>query len=223
MSTIYHAFYLALCNGNKDQVTAYSYKSGLHKHHIVPVHQGGIDEPSNFTYLTPKEHAFAHYLLWEMNHEPNDLRSMHMLGVKLTPKQRSIVGKWCRDNQIGIFGVDKESRREWSYRGYLQQKETFLRTGEKNFYYWSTRAGQKERASLGGTKGAATQMKQKIGIHGLSKEERQRYGRLGVHPVGSRKCMHHPDYPTYKRVPIEEVDQYLKEGWSLGMGQSFKR
>lgn len=37
----------------------------LHKHHIIPKHAGGTDEPSNLIYLTIEEHAKAHKQLWE--------------------------------------------------------------------------------------------------------------------------------------------------------------
>lgn len=37
----------------------------LHKHHIIPKHMGGSDEPSNLVLLTVEEHAEAHRVLWE--------------------------------------------------------------------------------------------------------------------------------------------------------------
>jgi len=36
-----------------------------HKHHIIPKHMGGTDDPSNLIELTVEEHAEAHRLLWE--------------------------------------------------------------------------------------------------------------------------------------------------------------
>ena len=36
-----------------------------HKHHIIPKHAGGSNDPSNLIELTPEEHAEAHKLLWE--------------------------------------------------------------------------------------------------------------------------------------------------------------
>ena len=35
-----------------------------HRHHIVPKHAGGTDDPSNLIELTVNEHAKAHYILW---------------------------------------------------------------------------------------------------------------------------------------------------------------
>lgn len=36
-----------------------------HKHHIIPRHAGGTDDPSNLVELTIEEHANAHKLLYE--------------------------------------------------------------------------------------------------------------------------------------------------------------
>ena len=36
-----------------------------HKHHIIPKHMGGTDDPSNIVELTVEEHAEAHRLLYE--------------------------------------------------------------------------------------------------------------------------------------------------------------
>lgn len=36
-----------------------------HKHHIIPKHAGGTDDPSNLILLTVEEHAEAHRLLYE--------------------------------------------------------------------------------------------------------------------------------------------------------------
>jgi hypothetical protein len=36
-----------------------------HKHHIIPRHMGGTDDPSNLIELTIEEHAEAHRILWE--------------------------------------------------------------------------------------------------------------------------------------------------------------
>jgi|AACY02.15.fsa_nt_gi molecular chaperone DnaK (HSP70) len=36
-----------------------------HRHHIIPRHAGGTDDPSNLIQLTVEEHAEAHKKLWE--------------------------------------------------------------------------------------------------------------------------------------------------------------
>ena len=37
----------------------------LHKHHIIPKHIGGTDDPSNLIELSISEHALEHKKLWE--------------------------------------------------------------------------------------------------------------------------------------------------------------
>ena len=38
-----------------------------HKHHIIPKHMGGNDEPSNLIELSVEEHATAHRKLYEQH------------------------------------------------------------------------------------------------------------------------------------------------------------
>ena len=39
----------------------------LHKHHIIPKHLGGNDDPSNLVELTVEQHAKAHQTLYEQH------------------------------------------------------------------------------------------------------------------------------------------------------------
>lgn len=179
----YSNIYYNLCESKKQYKKNYGPGSGLHRHHIIPIHCGGIDCDSNYTYLTNREHIIAHFLLWKINGNINDLRSMHMLGANLTTTQRQKIGKWCYENKIGIFGATQEEKKQWVDNirhirreiGYnsmrnktglfgiskeqkkeaiekaLQtQKRLHDETGAKNFYYWYTPAGRKERSTLGG-------------------------------------------------------------------------
>ena len=43
-----------------------------HKHHIVPRHMGGTDDPSNLIRLTVDDHAEAHRVLWETHGKDED-------------------------------------------------------------------------------------------------------------------------------------------------------
>lgn len=51
------------------KVRKHHYKNkpdGYHAHHIIPLHAGGEDIPSNITFLTVEEHADAHRILFEL-------------------------------------------------------------------------------------------------------------------------------------------------------------
>ena len=120
--SIYSRIYYNLVQSKSQLSEQWEKGSGLHRHHIVPRHSGGSDDSSNFTYLTVREHIIAHFLLWKMHRNPNDLRSMKMLGAKLTPQQRKATGEYCRDNRICFFGASKQKREEWRLRGIETKK-----------------------------------------------------------------------------------------------------
>ena len=114
--SIYDKIYERLCESRKQNKQYHKPGSGIHCHHIIPKHMGGADDESNFTYLTPREHTIAHFLLWKIHRNPNDLRSMRMLGAKLSVEKRRIIGLWCVENKIGIHGFTKEMKSEASRR-----------------------------------------------------------------------------------------------------------
>ena len=51
----------------------------MHKHHIIPKHAGGTNDPSNFIKLTIPEHAEAHRVLWEQHGRWQDRMAWLML------------------------------------------------------------------------------------------------------------------------------------------------
>lgn len=163
---IYYNIYHKLCKSKKNLKEHYKTGSGLHRHRINPGHAGGKYTEDNITYLTPREHVIAHYLLWKIYGNPNDLRSMNMLGAKLSVEQRKIVGKWCYENKIGFHkyhGTD--FHREYSKKGLETQRKSYEETGNKqNFYYWSTKEGIKERASMGGSASWEVQKRERNGL-----------------------------------------------------------
>lgn len=162
----YYNIYHKLCKSKKNLKEYYGPGSGLHRHRIKPGHAGGEYTEDNVTYLTPREHVIAHYLLWKIYSNPNDLRSMNMLGVKLSVDQRKIVGKWCYENKIGFHKYHGTNfHREYSKKGLEAQRKSYEKTGNKqNFYYWSTKEGMKERASMGGSASWEVQKRKRSGL-----------------------------------------------------------
>ena len=79
-SSIYNKLVL---NGQKNK-PFYKKGSGLEKHHITPTHAGGLNEDSNYTYLSRREHIVAHYLLWKIYKMNGDKWALcRMSGKKL--------------------------------------------------------------------------------------------------------------------------------------------
>jgi len=214
--SIYEKIYHSLCNTGKQRENLYKPKSGLHKHRINPGHQGGLYEEANITFLIVREHIIAHFLLWKMNKHPNDLRSMKMLGAKLSPRQRQITGEWCRDNKIGFHGASSEQRKEWAQRGIESQKNS----GDKNtFYYWSTPEGRKERASLGGL--ASMKSPNSKWVYWASIEGRTKRAKMGAAASGKKPVTN--GSITKKFKTDEARHEFLHENPEWRIGQHWSK
>ena len=55
-----------------------------HKHHIIPKHMGGSDDPSNLVELTIEQHAAAHLALYEQHGRWQDKVAYDMLSGQIT-------------------------------------------------------------------------------------------------------------------------------------------
>lgn len=173
--SFYKTLYYNLCKKGRVFKEQYGPGSGLHAHHIIPKHSGGGDEENNITFLSPREHKVAHFLLWKIHNNPNDLRSMRMLGVELSVEKRRIIGIFCRDNMIGFFGASKEirdeGRRKAVKKAYALQKgihdpimkplyaslggkASWNSNNNSSFKYWASPEGRKHRSQLGAAKSA---------------------------------------------------------------------
>lgn len=53
-----------------------------HRHHIIPRHAGGTDDPTNLVSLTIPEHAEAHRVLWEQHGRLQDKLAWLLLSGK---------------------------------------------------------------------------------------------------------------------------------------------
>lgn len=77
-----------------------------HRHHIIPKHIGGTDDPSNLVELTIEEHADAHRVLYEQHGRWQDYVAWKGLLGLITEEERMEImyavrrgkkGKDCRD------------------------------------------------------------------------------------------------------------------------------
>lgn len=58
-----------------------------HKHHIIPKHMGGTDDPSNLVKLTVEEHALAHKQLWEKHGKNEDYLAYRCLSSQISNQE----------------------------------------------------------------------------------------------------------------------------------------
>lgn len=112
-----------------------------HKHHIVPKHMGGNDEPENIVELSIEEHAEAHRKLYEEHGKWQDLIAWKGLlglltsdecsfiairegakkGAAITNAKRAIVGKdpnmpfhkWKSGYAVDVDGRKIRAKRYW--------------------------------------------------------------------------------------------------------------
>lgn len=101
-----------------------------HKHHIIPKHMGGSDEPDNLIELTIEEHAQAHFELWEKFGFIEDKIAWECLsGRKLSEEDRIMLSK----SGFEKFLLDDTRVIEWknkisaSLKGKVQSEETRLK------------------------------------------------------------------------------------------------
>ena len=98
-----------------------------HKHHIIPKHMGGTDDPSNLIELTVEEHAEAHRLLYEQHGLKQDWLAwqglaglidkkelLHELFVLAGKKSKPPIGhkanlgrKWSEDYKKNMSAISK--------------------------------------------------------------------------------------------------------------------
>lgn len=195
---------------------------GSHAHRINPGYNGGLYTPENVVYLTQREHSIIHWLMWKLHKNSCDYRAYKMIGVGpsgLSHKDRVDHGKYCHENKIGFHSFTKEERQKHSYNNYLKQKELYEKTGEKNFYYWSTIEGRRERARMGGIASYKNNPKfrESSGSFARNRELASEAGKKsGKKPVTNGVI-------TRKFKTDEEVESFLQENLDWRRGCHYTR
>ena len=78
-----------------------------HKHHIIPRHLGGTDEPSNIVELTLKEHVEAHKELYEKHGRWQDRVAYQMLSGQIGKEEMIMEIFKNRKNRLGAVLSDE--------------------------------------------------------------------------------------------------------------------
>lgn len=89
-----------------------------HKHHIIPKHMGGTNDPSNLVELTVEEHSNAHLDLYYRHEKYEDLCAYYMLTGKIE-KFRSQLGhlggtacqKRRKEQGLNSYGLEPKSKK----------------------------------------------------------------------------------------------------------------
>jgi len=89
----------------------------LHKHHIIPKHAGGTNDPSNLVFLTVEEHAEAHKKLWEQYDRWQDYVAWKTLSNQITIDEArrlsvsfSLKGKPKSEEQKRKMSISRKKR-----------------------------------------------------------------------------------------------------------------
>lgn len=138
-----------------------------HKHHIIPKHMGGTDDPSNLIELTIEEHAEAHRLLYEQHGHWQDkvawsglskLTNAHylMLSEKMIGKNNPMYGKPAPNRGVKRPGVGgRKKGTKWSKEERAKQREIRSKSGHYDYLKDPVRA-KKISDTKKGSKGTTT-------------------------------------------------------------------
>jgi hypothetical protein len=140
----------------------------LHKHHIIPKHMGGTDDPSNLIELTPDEHSAAHLKLYEEFGKLEDLCAYYMLGNEIE-KFRT---EWAK---LGNAGAAKKRKEQ----GFNNLYESLNEKQQKKVRDTIQRAGKDYWDNITPEQLLLLSEKQKKWTATLSKEYIEERGRKG--------------------------------------------
>lgn len=101
-----------------------------HKHHIIPKHMGGTDDPSNIIELTVEEHANAHFELWKKYKNWQDEIAWKALSGHIGKEE--IIKEVQRKVHLGISkSLETKQKISESLKGKKQSKETIEKRRKK--------------------------------------------------------------------------------------------
>jgi hypothetical protein len=105
-----------------------------HKHHIIPKHAGGSNDPSNLIELSVEDHAEAHRILWEQHGMTADFVAWKMLSGKSSEAELARIE--LAKNGFLEFMKDKTKTDSWkrkiskNNKGKIQSEESKMKKSE---------------------------------------------------------------------------------------------
>lgn len=180
-----------------------------HKHHIVPRHMGGTDDPSNLIELTVEEHAEAHKKLYaQYGKEEDRIAWLTLSGQASKPEIMRLASK------LGRIKTDKilEERYGPNWRSIHAKKASML-GGQRTKELYETDVEFRNKmidAQKHGTKMALSDSAKKKRKESLQKNKHQQgfrnsnYGKVWIYNLELRVSKTHPN-----NMPIPD-------GWQKG-------
>lgn len=151
-------------------------RTATHRHHVIPKHVGGLDEPWNIAVLTIDEHAEAHLIRWVLYKQWQDRLAWLSLSKQLPydqissiamkegikkaypfgrPSPKGMLGKvpWNKGKKTGVGGPKGPRTKEWgeniskAKKGKSYAWMKYPKTKEHMAKVWATRRANKLKES----------------------------------------------------------------------------
>ena len=110
-----------------------------HKHHIIPKHAGGTDDPENLVELTAEDHAEAHKKLWEEHGRKEDWLAWQglsgMIGKDEIIKEAIKIGASKAGKIGGRKSVENGRILEMSKKGIEEHRKKFESEDQYREYF----------------------------------------------------------------------------------------
>jgi len=122
-----------------------------HKHHIIPRHAGGTDDPSNLVELTVEEHALAHKMLYEQYGKEQD-RIAWLALSKQSDKKDIIKASLRLGRKLADKAIEKKYGPNWrkiiSDKGTLKGAKKFKKLYRENEEFRIQQQQNQEKARI---------------------------------------------------------------------------
>lgn len=119
----------------------------LHKHHIIPKHMGGSDDPSNLIELTVEEHAEAHRKLWEEHGSEYDKIAWLSLTNQIENAEARILAviEWNKNKIISNETKEKISESMKKYYSDPQNRKKVSDATKRGMKHWWDNLSQSDK------------------------------------------------------------------------------